>query len=892
MALQLIIGSSGSGKSHRMYEKLIEASMARPEENFIIIVPEQYTMQTQKNIVRMHPRHGVMNIDIVSFARLGHRIFEEMGQPFSHILEDTGKRMVIRKVLEEKRRQLGVFSGSVRKSGFSGELKSMISELLQYNISPQMLTDCLNRMGENGVLPGKLKDLSLIYEGFKDYIEGHYLTAEEILDKLCPLIPASKIIKNSWIYLDNFTGFTPSQYHLLAELLTYSKGVQMTLTVDVDEHPYELKNNYELFYLTKETLYRLEKLCGEIHCERMDDILLKTNGAKTYGLMGGRRYTKGNPDGQFTKENPDGHERRFGKRMDLIHLEKNIYRKRGRAYDAEPEHLKLYMAKNPGNEADFVARRIRRLVRDEGYRYREIAVITGDVSGYRHMIEKSFKAMDIPCFIDMKRSILNNAFVECLRAMLEMFSDNFSYPAVFRYMRSGFAHMEDEDIDLLENYVLAFGIRGSSGWKNTWMKRHSRITDNMLLALNQLRADFYESISPVYEVFKDKSANVGQKTTALVDWIYTMEVKAQLTEASDRFEQQGELSMAGEYAQVYDAVMALLEKLSDILGDELVSVREYGDILDAGLNETQVGLIPPGIDEVMVGDIQRTRLDGIKVLFFMGLNEGIVPSPARDGGLINDKEKEKLAGLNVELAPTARQMGYSEQYYIYAVLTAASDRVFLSYSQVSAQGKALRSSSLVRKLLKLFPALITKECEMQEGWISWLDNENAAFNRLIEGFQLMDKAPVPEAWKELYGWFSSSEAYGPKTRALLDAAFVSYISKPLSRAAVRAIYGNELENSVTTLENYASCAYAHFLQYGLELAPREENEIRNPDLGIILHKALELFATELNAGGYTWQDVPELVREELSRDCAERPLPSSAIRCFLKRSGTSTRFGG
>ncbi len=861
MALQLIIGSSGSGKSYRMYEQLIEASMAQPGENFIIIVPEQYTMQTQKNIVRMHPRHGVMNIDIVSFARLGHRIFEEMGQPFSHILEDTGKRMVIRKVLEQKRRQLGVFSGSVRKSGFSGELKSMISELLQYNISPGMLEDCLERMGGAGVLPGKLKDLSLIYAGFKEYIEGHYLTAEEILDKLCPLIASSKIIKNSRIYLDNFTGFTPSQYHLLAELLTYSKGVQMTLTVDVDEHPYELKNNYELFYLTKETLCRLEKLCRDIHCERAEDILLKTDGARTYGFMGGKR---------LTKDGLEGHEGRFADRMDLIHLEKNIYRKRSYAYKADPEHLKLFMAKNPGNEADFVARRIRRLVRDEGYRYREIAVISGDVAGYRHMIEKSFNAMDIPCFIDMKRSILNNAFVECLRALLEMFSENFSYPAVFRFMRSGFAHMEDEDIDLLENYVLAFGIRGNSGWKNTWMKRHSRITDNMLLALNQLRAQFYERIAPVYEVFKDKSADVRQKTAALVDWIYTMEVKAQLTQASERFEQQGQLSMAREYDQVYDVVMDLLAKLSDILGDETISIREYGDILDAGLNEAQMGLIPPGIDQVMVGDIQRTRLNGIRVLFFMGLNEGIVPSPARDGGLINDKEKEMLSRLDVELAPTARQLGYFEQYYIYAVLTAASDRVFLSYSQVSAQGKALRSSSLIRKLMKLFPALPTGECEAEEDWVSWLDNENAAFDRLIEGFQTMDKAPVPEAWKELYSWFSSSEVYGPRVKALLDAAFVSYISRPLSRAAVRAIYGNTLENSVTTLENYAACAYSHFLQYGLELAPREENEIRSPDLGIILHKALELFAAELNAGGYTWQDVPEQVRETLSRECAAK----------------------
>lgn len=842
MALQFIIGSSGSGKSYRMYKELIDISMAHPEENFIIIVPEQYTMQTQKNIVQMHPRHGVMNIDILSFARLAHRIFEEQGQSYTHILEDTGKRMVIRKVLEQKRRQLGVFTGSIRKSGFSGELKSMISELLQYNITPHMLEDCLEKMGGASVLSGKLKDLSLIYEGFKEYIEGHYLTAEEILDRLCPLICDSQIIRDSRIYMDNFNGFTPSQYHLLAELLRYSRGVQMTLTIDIHNKPYELKNNYELFYLTKETLYRLEKLCKDIHCERKKDILI----------------------------GPEDHEDRFGHRADLRHLEKNIFRKRAHPFSGIPENIGLFTAKNPGNEADFVARRIRRLVRDEGYRYREIAVILGDVAGYRHMIEKSFEAMDIPCFIDTKRSILNNAFVECLRALLEMFAENFSYMTVFRFLRSGFVSMETGDIDLLENYVLAFGIRGASGWKNTWMKRHSKITDAMLLALNQLREDFYESIRPVYEVFKDKASNVRQMTQALVDWIYGMEIKEQLEAAAGQFEQQGQLSMAKEYGQVYDVVMDLLGKLADILGDELVSAKEYNDILDAGLNESKLGLIPPGMDAVMVGDIQRTRLGDIRVLFLMGVNEGIVPAPARDGGLINDREKELLASMDVELAPTARQLGIMEQFYIYAALTAASHRLILSYSQVSAQGKALRPSSLLRRLGKLFPGLAARECEEKDTWMSWLDNESSAFNRLIEGFQELHAAPATDAFKELYSWFCSSETYGDRTKKLLDAAFVSYISRPLSRAAVRAIYGDALENSVTTLENYAACAYAHFLQYGLGLEPREENQIRNPDLGIVLHKALELFASALTATGYTWQNVPEPEREALSAACAKK----------------------
>ena len=839
MALQLIIGSCGSGKSYRMYEQLIEASIKRPKENFIVIVPEQYTMETQKNIVSMHPDHGVMNIDIVSFGRLAYRIFEEMGVGTSAILEDTGKRMVLRKILENNRQRLSVFAGSIRKSGFCGELKSMISELLQYNITPEQLLECMEQMSQSSVLYGKLQDLELIYDSFKSYIEGHYLTAEEILTCLCPYLPDSKIVRESSVYLDNFTGFTPAQYMVLEGLLKYSKGVEITLTVDVRSLPYALKNNYELFYLTKETVWCLEKLCREIHCERGEDILLS-------GEIGGR----------------------FEGRKDLRHLEQNIYRKHPAVYKEMPENLYLHSGKNPADETRAIARQIRRLVRDMGYRYREIAVICGDVAGYRHMVERAFASMEIPCFIDMKRSVLNNAFVECLRALLEMFSDNFSYESVFRYLRSGFSPVSREDGDLLENYVMAFGIRGALAWKKTWMKRQRHMDDAMLLALNQLRERVFDKIWPVYEVFKDKASTVGECTKCLIHWIYEENIEQRLLQMASRFEAEGQLSMAKEYTQVYAVVMDLLEKYGDILGDERVGIREYSQILDAGLNEEKMGLIPPGMDEVTVGDIQRTRLNGIKVLFFMGVNEGIVPARTKDGGLINDREKEALAEMKVELAPTARQLGFFEQFYIYAALSKASDKVYISYSQVSADGKALRPSSLIRRLLRLFPALQTRSWEDESHWSQWLCSEQDAFWRLVEGLGAMDKEGPGDAWKELYGWFLSRPKHKELMERVLDAAFISYISRPLSKAAVAALYGRELVNSVTTLENYGACAYAHFLQYGLGLLPREENKIKTPDLGIILHQALEMFAAAIKAKGYTWKDVPEDIREEVSEACA------------------------
>ena len=840
MALQLIIGSCGSGKSYKMYTDLIEKSMAHPDEQFIIIVPEQYTMQTQKNIVTMHPCHGVMNIDIVSFGRLAHRVFEELGKENSKVLEDTGKRMVIRKVLEEKRSELGVFGGSVRKSGFCGELKSMISELCQYNVTPGMLDDCLAQMDEDSALYGKVRDLSTVYEGFRKFIEGKYLTAEEILECLVPLVAQSDILKGSHIYLDNFTGFTPSQYHLLEELLVAAKEVVMSLTIDVKDKPYELGQPYELFYLTKETLYRLEKLCRKIGCERKADVFLEM------------------------KEN-----NRFKERLDLNFMEQNIFRKNAKSFTETPSHIHMYQALNPSEEANFAAKQIRRLVRDEGYRYKDIAVITGDVAGYRYLIEKAFKTMDIPCFVDTTRSVLGNAFVETLRALLNMFVEHFSYESVFRYLRSSFCGTAREDVDLLENYARGFGIRGVSAWKNVWTKRPARMDDAMLLALNQIREAAFEPIWPLHEIYSDKSITVGEKTRALLDWFADRNMASRLLDLSHRFEEQGQLSAAAEYEQIYDVVLGLLTKMADILDDEHMPMREYMEILDAGLNELKLGLIPPGKDSVMVGDIQRTRLSDVKVLLFVGVNEGIVPSAAKDGGILNDREKELLSTLDVELSPTSRQMGYFEQYYIYAALARASYKIIITFSQTTSGGKQARPSSLIRRIQRLFPMLTIGSCENNEHWSEYLYSEETAFDQWIKGLGQIQKADMKDSWKELYNWFLNQEKYSEKIKSLLDAAFISYISTPLSKSAIKALYGDTLENSVTTLENFASCAYAHFLGFALRLSEREEHQIQSPDLGLVFHKALELFAKELKVRGLTWRDVPEDVREQLSRECAD-----------------------
>ena len=274
MSLQFIAGGSGSGKTRYLYEKVIKESEEHPDIQYLFIVPEQYTMQTQKDIVTRHPNHGTMNIDIVSFARLAYRIFEELAVENLSVLDDMGKSMVLRKVAAAQKRQMVLFGGQLNKPGFVGQLKSMLSEFYQYGITPENLRE-MAPSAKSPLLQQKLNDLALVEQSFQEYIEGHYITTEQVLDVLCRLIPESKLIRNSVIALDGYTGFTPIQYELLELLFRCCRKVIVTVTMDPEDNPYRESVQQKLFYMSRHTVCRLIDRAAAAGCSRDEDILLK-----------------------------------------------------------------------------------------------------------------------------------------------------------------------------------------------------------------------------------------------------------------------------------------------------------------------------------------------------------------------------------------------------------------------------------------------------------------------------------------------------------------------------------------------------------------------------------------------------------------------------------------
>lgn len=838
MALQFIFGNSGAGKSYYLYKTVIADSMKHPDMNYLVLVPEQFTMQTQKDLCTLHPRHGIMNIDVLSFGRLAHRIFEETGQDTKRVLDDEGKNLILRKIAGDYENELKVLRGNLKKQGYISEVKSVISEFTQYGIGFEKLDEFMEGLEPESYLHYKLQDIRTVYEGFENYLADKYITKEELLDVLSDAVPHSELLKNSVVVLDGFTGFTPVQNKLLGELMRVCRNVVVTAVMDSREDPYVYTHPYQLFALSRQMVTSLVQTARENRV-RVEEAVCLYN----------RPFY------------------RFKDNEVLGFLEAELFRYSKKQYEKEQDVLSVHVARNPKQEAEYVASGIRHLVREKGLRYRDIAVIASDMNAYAVCMEKACDTYGIPIFMDHKKSILLNAFVEYVRSLLAMAEQNFSYESVFRYLRTGMAGFTRREIDQMENYVLALGLKGYKKWQAAWVRRTSGMEEEALSALNGLRVRFVEQLDSLVYVLKQRNKTVKDVTAAVYDFLVEQQAQVRLKEMEVRFQEQGELALAKEYAQVYRITIELFDKFVELLGDERISLKEYCELLDAGLEEAKVGVIPPSLDQVVVGDVERTRLKDIKALFFVGANDTLLPGNLGQGGLLSERDREQFAGKKISLSPGAKEKTYVQKFYLYMNLTKPTKYLFVSFSRVSGEGKTLRPAYLVQDLRRLFPKLQIRD-EETKGLAQTELTGKMAMSYLAQG--LRDRAlGVDGEWKELYSWYVK---HGAGTKKMLDAAFFVKNPERLTKMAAKIMYGDAARFSVTRLERFASCAYAHFLTYGLRLSDREAYQFEAMDLGNIAHQSMERFAKKADINQVSWTGMPEDMRAQLIEESVEESI--------------------
>ena len=885
MSLQFIMGNSGAGKSRYVYEKILAEAARHPEKNYLIVVPEQFTMQTQKELVSLHPAGGILNIDILSFQRLAYRIFEETGGSLYPVLEETGKSLVVKRVAQEKKKELTILGSTLKRTGAVSQMKSLISELKQYQIAPSELDAWAEETGEKKLLAAKLKDTGVIYRAFEEYLENRYVTAEDVLEVLAGKLEESALIKNSEVLVDGFTGFTPVQIGVLGKLFRLCAKVYVTIIMDEREDPYKKAIPHQLFAMSRQLVQQLMKAADEAGCPVEPEIWVRRSGhgrfqpGSTMDQLEQRlfRYGKRGFSGNGIEKRPEsGTEAKTGNPA--------------AGYEAKQQGIYISVAPNPRAELEETVRLIRRMVREEGMRYQDFAVLTGDLSVYGTYAREIFEKCGVPYFVDEKHSVLMNPFVEFLRAAIEMVVQSFSYESVFRYLRCGLSSLNREETDAMENYVLALGTRGLKAYGETWTRGYRGIKPDEVPQRNLLREKFYAEVQPFAERMKKKDATVRERTEALYALAVQNQMQEKLEERRQQFEQQGQEAFAKEYSQIYGIVMELLDKIVEVLGDEKMTLAEYQEILEAGFAEASVGIIPPTADQVLIGDNERSRLKDIRVLFFVGVNDGLIPRHDAGGGILSEYDREELERADAKLSPTARETMYQQKFHLYRNLTKPSERLYLSFAKAGASGEAQNPSYLINEIRKLFPEILVRDIEKKEQPEERLEMPRSGEALFLEELGKAAEGEIDPLFEELYRWYAAHPEAGIPAETYRKAAFLRCADGVIGRSAASALYGDTLKNSATRLEKYAACAFAHFMEFGLQIRERDQYELKAADMGTVMHEALEKFSKKLQENGETWKTVTDDTRDRLIEECVEETMADYGNTIFQSSSRNQYRI--
>ncbi|MCQ4725538.1 helicase-exonuclease AddAB subunit AddB [Anaerotignum faecicola] len=843
MALNFVAGRSGSGKT----EYCLKSIAKKHKENYnglsILIVPDQFSFQAEKDLIAAMGNKVIMRAKVLSFTRLAHTVFSKTGCGKTIPLTDVSKAVALRKIMIDNAEKLLYYKKSADKKGFSEQLSSIITEFFRYTVPPQKLLDACEGGGE--ALGLKIKDLALIYGEYINFINEGYLSSEETLDILYGAIDGYRALEGAEIWIDGFDGFTPQEYKIIGKLLKISGNVTVVLTMDRQAAASDRLVPSDLFFGPKETYLKLCRIASDAGVEIKAPVFMDT--AVRYKSAG------------------------------IANFEKNYGRtffKSGMGH----EGIAVYYSANIYDEIEAAAVKILHLVRDENYRFRDIALMAGSAESYEGVIKKVLAENGIPYFIDVKRDISAHPLVLLVKGIMEVFIYNFSFESVFGLLKTGLTQINRCDIETLENYCLAHGIKGYKWDMESWsfgLEGEEHIDE--YIKINSVKNTFMSYFVPL-RVFKNMKKPYSAKsiTSAVFKTIENMGITDRLDFFAEYQTGIGIYTGAAENRRIWDIIMEIFDSVSNMLGDTEITFREYYSLLDSGISVSRLGLIPPTIDNITVGTLERTRLPDVKALFVVGANDGVIPSAGAPEGILKDDERNLLEKNGVTLAPDGVRTAFEEQFLIYKALTKPSEKLFISFPTGSLDGKTLAMSPVVSGMLKMFPGM-AMECYDPEKTDIFI-SPPAVFRRI--GTKLKCGR-----WQEAFSYFEKNAEW-EKRAALIKKGLSEKGPEPsLSHESCTALFGGDIYSSVSRLERFAACPYAYFMAYTVKAKERHVFRLNTPDLGLLFHGVLEDFSYLMQEKGETWKTISFDDITELTNTAVDRQAPNIGNEILFSNNG-------
>ena len=836
MSLRFIYGRAGSGKSTVCLNEIKQQLDAGATNALILLVPEQFSFQAERDLIAVIGKGGILKTEVLSFRRLAFRIFNEVGGMTCPHIHPAGKCMILYRLLDKLGKSMQVFSRSAEQHGFVSSISSIITEFKRYNVTPPALAEAEGKLTDGNSLKIKLQDLHVLYSEYEKALSERYFDGDDELTLAAEKVLQASSYIGAEIWIDGFAGFTPQEFMVIRSLLGQAARVNISLCTDA----LEIRNeSSDIFAPVKASYKRLLKMAEEQGVPVEPHVYL-----------------------------PDDPLPRFAESRELAHLERYLYNYSScHSYQGKTRDLQLFSAVNIYSEIEAAARDIIRLCRDEGMRYNDIAVVTGNMKGYEKLIEVIFAEYGIPCFLDRKVDITNHPLIRLVLSTLEIFTENWSYEAVFSYLKTGLTGIDPEAVDKLENYVLACGIRGSRWTDGTdWKMASSLLPDQDdgteaedLLDINRIRSLVTDPLMGFREGTRNKN-NAAVYCTAMYEFLCFLKVPESIEKCIDDFRMAGNLSLADEYSQVWNILMDVFDQVVEVMDDDTFGIERFANILRVGIAEYRIGLIPAALDQVLVGSVDRSKSHAIKALFLLGVNDGILPAFSVGEGILSDRDRIALKEYGLELASDTRTQAFEERFLVYRALTTPSKYLYVSWPIADQEGKALRPSTVIYRLRRLFPAVTESSnilpTESVEEELKLISARAPAFKMMVSAFRKKaDGRSLQPVWPDAYCWYFTRPDWKRRCMTARQAFQYKNIAGSVSREKIAQLYGSPLRASVSRLEKYTSCPFAFYVQYGLGARERKVFALKPPDVGTFMHEAIEEVSKAVVAENVTWRTI-------------------------------------
>ncbi len=823
--LRLIIGKAGAGKTGAIIEEIRQA-VAAGRGGSMLLVPEQYSHEAERELCRVCGDTLSLYGEVFSFTGLARRVLQQQGGAARQWLDKGGRLLCMALALEQVGSRLRVYEAARRRSELQSMLLAALDELKSACITPEMLERAAE--GCDDSLGAKLRDLALIQSAFEAIAASGRADPADRLTVLAEKLADSDFGPEDHIYVDGFIDFTRQEQEVLGALLR--KGVQLTVCMTVDD----LEEGSEVFALSR------------ISCRRLLDAARELGvPTRTERLSGASK--------------PDA----------LRFFSEHMFSWSRERWEEEKPPIRLAAAESVTAECEAAAARVLELVRDEGCRWRDIAVAVRGFEDYRGTLESVFRHYGIPLFSARRSELLQKPLPALLSLAYEILESGWDVDDLISYMRTGLTGLRREDCDLLCDYIYKWQLRAAA-WerKGDWRQHpegygaaYDEAAEEKLRRINSLRRTLAAPLLRLRE--RALAAETArEQAAALASYLEELELPRQLEERSAALEAGGRQALAAEYRQLWDILVGALEQAAAILDDAQMDMHDFGQLFLRMLSQYDVGLIPVALDRVSAGDFDRMRRRTIRHLLVLGCSDERLPMADAEGGVFSGEERERLLELDIDLGAGDGEL-WREFSLIYSCLTLPDRGLYMSYAVADADGDALRPSLVFGRARELF-GLPVESCPAERLRLS---AEAPALS--LAALALHGGSPAAQA---AAAYFRQAE---PSRFAKLEAA-AQMTRGRLSPGAVRSLYGNRLFLSASRIDKFASCRYAYFCQYGLRAKKYEPAGFQPPEIGTFMHYVLEHVARAAGErGGFaalndeelhalTEQYVAAYVHEELN----------------------------